>query len=60
MALCIRLKPGESVRLGDNTVVKVGTRTRGDKTWLEIEAPREVRIERIPLEKTPHIDDCCE
>ena len=47
-----RLKPGETVQVGEDTLITVRRESRGNKTWVEITAPREVPILRLPEAKT--------
>ena len=42
-----RLKPGEKVQIGDDTTITVRRESRGNKTWVEISAPRDTRIKRL-------------
>ena len=47
-----RLKPGETVQIGDDTTITVRRESRGNKTWVEISAPRETPIVRVEEPKT--------
>ena len=46
MALTLRRKRGQSIKIGDNIVVTIGE-TRGSYTTVLVEAPREIPIQRI-------------
>ena len=46
MALTLRRKAGEAIKIGDNIVVTIGE-TRGSYTNVQVEAPREIPIQRI-------------
>lgn len=60
MALTIRLKPGETLSFGPDTTVKVLENSRGNRVFLQIEAPRDVPIKRVlGAHQTPHVDDSC-
>lgn len=50
MALTRRLSPGETLQLGQDITITVLEKSRGNKVWLEISAPREIAI--FPV-KTP-------
>ena len=41
-----RLRPGEAVRIGDGITVRCQA-AEGRKAWLQVDAPREVPIERV-------------
>ena len=44
MALTRRLTPGETLQLGEDITITVLQKSRGNKVWLEINAPREIAI----------------
>ena len=46
MALTLRRKRGQSIKIGENIVVTIGE-TRGSYTTVLVEAPREIPIQRI-------------
>ena len=46
MALTLRRKRGQSIKIGDNIVVTIGE-TRGSYTTVLVDAPREIQIQRI-------------
>ena len=50
MALALKRKAGEAIRIGDNIVVTIGE-TRGSYTTVLVDAPREIPIQRIEGEK---------
>ena len=50
MALVLRRKAGEAIRIGENIVVTIGE-TRGRYTTVLVDAPREIPIQRIEGEK---------
>ncbi len=54
-----RLKPGETVQIGDDTTITVRRESRGNKTWVEISAPRDTPIVRVEETKPHHLDDAC-
>ena len=54
-----RLKPGETVQIGDDTTITVRRESRGNKTWVEISAPRETPIVRKDAPETHHVDGSC-
>ena len=46
MALALKRRPGEAIRIGENIVVTIGE-TRGSYTTVLVEAPREISVARI-------------
>lgn len=44
MALTYRLKPGDSVKLGDDVEITVREDSRNNKQWVQISAPRSIPI----------------
>ena len=46
MALALKRKAGESIKIGDNIVVTIGE-TRGRYTTVLVDAPREILVARI-------------
>ena len=46
MALALKRKAGERIKIGDNIVVTIGE-TRGSYTTVFADAPREISIQRI-------------
>jgi carbon storage regulator CsrA len=50
MALALKRKAGEAIRIGDNIVVTIGE-TRGRYTTVLVDAPREISVARIEGEK---------
>lgn len=54
-----RLKPGETIRIGEDTLITVRRESRGNKTWVEITAPQKTPITRLACEKAQHIDKAC-
>ena len=46
MALALKRKAGERIKIGDNIVVTIGE-TRGSYTTVLVDAPREISIQRI-------------
>jgi carbon storage regulator CsrA len=46
VALALKRKAGEAIRIGDNIVVTIGE-TRGSYTTVLVDAPREIPIQRI-------------
>ena len=46
MALTLRRKRGQSIKIGDNIVITIGE-IRGDIVQVVLDAPREIRIERV-------------
>ena len=50
MALALKRKAGEAIRIGDNIVVTIGE-TRGSYTTVLVDAPREISVARIEGEK---------
>ena len=46
MALALKRKAGEAIKIGDNIVVTIGE-TRGSYTTVLVDAPREIPIQRI-------------
>ena len=47
-----RLKPGEAVQVGEDTYITVRRESRGNKTWVEITAPKQTPIVRLDEAKT--------
>jgi carbon storage regulator len=50
MALALKRKAGEAIKIGDNIVVTIGE-TRGSYTTVLVDAPREISVTRIEGEK---------
>jgi carbon storage regulator CsrA len=50
VALALKRKAGEAIRIGENIVVTIGE-TRGRYTTVLVDAPREIPIQRIEGEK---------
>jgi carbon storage regulator len=50
MALALKRKAGEAIKIGDNIVVTIGE-TRGSYTTVFVDAPREISIQRVEGEK---------
>lgn len=48
MPLTLTRQPGETVVIGDNVRVTI-YEVRGDKVRLKIEAPRDVRVDRLEV-----------
>ena len=46
MALTLRRKRGEAIKIGNNIIVTIGE-TRGSYTNVRVDAPREIPIQRI-------------
>ena len=46
MALALKRKAGEAIKIGDNIVVTIGE-TRGSYTTVLVDAPREISVTRI-------------
>lgn len=46
MALALKRKPGEAIRIGENIVVTIGE-TRGSYTTVLVDAPKDVPVARI-------------
>ena len=46
MALALKRKAGEAIRIGENIVVTIGE-TRGSYTTVLVDAPREISVARI-------------
>lgn len=46
MALALKRKAGEAIKIGDNIVVTIGE-TRGSYTTVLVDAPREISVARI-------------
>ena len=46
MALALRRKRGEAIKIGDDIIVTIGE-TRGSYTTVLVEAPREILIHRL-------------
>lgn len=42
-----RLKLGETIQLGDDIFITVRRESRGNKTWVEVTAPREKTITKL-------------
>lgn len=50
VALALKRKAGEAIRIGENIVVTIGE-TRGSYTTVLVDAPRDVSVTRIEGEK---------
>lgn len=48
MGLCLNRSPGETVVIGDDVIVTV-RRVRGHRVMLEINAPADVRVDRLEV-----------
>jgi carbon storage regulator CsrA len=46
MALALKRKAGEAIKIGENIVVTIGE-TRGSYTTVLVDAPREISVARI-------------
>ena len=46
MGLAIRRRRGQKIKIGDNIVITIGE-IRGDIVQVVLDAPREIRIERV-------------
>ena len=46
MALALKRKAGEAIKIGDNIIVTIGE-TRGSYTTVLVDAPREISVARI-------------
>ena len=46
MGLAIRRKRGQKIKIGDSIVITIGE-IRGDIVQVVLDAPREIRIERV-------------
>ena len=46
MGLAIRRKRGQKIKIGDNIVITIGE-IRGDIVQVVLDAPREIRIQRV-------------
>ena len=53
--LCLRRKKGESIKIGEETVVTV-LDFRGDTVLIGIDAPREQKVLRLELVADQHVD----
>ena len=60
MALTIRLKPGETIAYGDDATITVLAKSRGNRVFLRIDAPRDLVVRRMtdPSE-TQDVDESC-
>ena len=50
MALALKRKAGEAIRIGENIVVTIGE-TRGSYTTVLVDAPKDIPVARIEGEK---------
>jgi len=46
MALALKRRPGEAIKIGENIVVTIGE-TRGSYTTVLVEAPKDIPVARI-------------
>ena len=53
MALVLKLKAGEAIKIGDNIVVTIGE-TRGNYTTVLVDAPRDIPVARIEGNNNGH------
>lgn len=51
--LTIRLKPGDRIQIGDDITVVCKQESRGSKTWLQVDAPRDIPITRAGEVQAP-------
>jgi sRNA-binding carbon storage regulator CsrA len=49
--LCLTLRPGDRVQIGDNIEVAMDNMGAGRKATLKIKAPEDIRIRRFPATK---------
>lgn len=42
----VRLKPGETISVGDDITITCKRESHGNKTWVQVDAPREIPITR--------------
>ena len=50
-----RLKPGETIQVGESTYITVRRESRGNKTWVEVTAPPEALIRRAEAPTVPMV-----
>ena len=62
MALTLRFKYGEAVRVGDNITIRVMEHSRGNRVFLQIDAPVDLPVRRLPTQgagRAQDIDQSC-
>jgi sRNA-binding carbon storage regulator CsrA len=59
VGLTYRLKPGDSVQIGDDVTITVREDSRNNKHWVQIDAPRAVPISVQKTGKQLPVDGAC-
>ena len=59
MALTYRMRPGDTITVGDDVEITVREDSRTNKQWVQVSAPRSVNIDIQKGRKIQHIDSAC-